>query len=361
MQTATRPLGRGERAPDFVLADPNNRLTRFYAHADERPAVLLFYDAAEVDHLRHFAEALTDGADHTIALFAVQRGTPAMPPPVVPGRVRPCLVFADPQGTVRTAYCPGAPDTPRLFVLDPNLRVLASLVLHDARATAHQVRALLDASLPPIAPLEITTQAPVLLIPDALDQELCQSLIHIWETQGHVATGVEQSHGARRAATLRPDSKRRRDHTVREAPLVRHLASTIGRRVMPEVAKAFAFRATRFEGFTIACYDAATGGFFRAHRDNLSPATAHRRFALSLNLNAGYEGGYLRFPEYGPHLYRPAAGGALVFACSHLHEVTEVRQGRRFVLLSFLFGAGESRPCRARSTESTPPPPPSSR
>ena len=85
-------------------------------------------------------------------------------------------------------------------------------------------------------------------------------------------------------------------------------------------------------------------GVFRAHRDNLSPATAHRRFALSLNLNAGYEGGYLRFPEYGPHLYRPEAGGALVFACSHLHEVTEVSQGRRFVLLSFLFGEGISAP-----------------
>jgi predicted 2-oxoglutarate/Fe(II)-dependent dioxygenase YbiX len=141
---------------------------------------------------------------------------------------------------------------------------------------------------------------------------------------------------------------------------MRHLASTIGRRVMPEVSKAFAFRATRFEGFTIACYDAATGGVFRAHRDNLSPATAHRRFALSLNLNAGYEGGYLRFPEYGPHLYRPAAGGALVFACAHLYEVTEVRQGRRFVLLSFLFGEGESRPGRAQSKESAPPQPPSS-
>ena len=112
------------------------------------------------------------------------------------------------------------------------------------------------------------------------------------------------------------------------------------------LCKSSAGIAARFEGFTIACYDAATGGVFRAHRDNLSPATAHRRFALSLNLNAGYEGGYLRFPEYGPHLYRPAAGGALVFACSHLHEVTEVRQGRRFVLLSFLFSEGERRPFR---------------
>ena len=361
MQTATRPLGRGERAPDFVLACQDGRPTRFYAQAGGRPAVLLFYDAEDVDELLRFAEALTDGADSAVSFFAVQRGNPAMPPQVFPGRTSHFLVFADPQGTVRTAYRPGATDTPSLFVLDPNLRVLASLVLQEPRATAHKVLALLDAYLPPIAPLVITTQAPVLLIPYALDQEFCQSLIHVWETQGNVATGVEQSRGARREATLSPDHKRRHDHTVRDAQLLRSLASTIGRRVMPEVSKAFAFRATRFEGFKIACYDAATGGFFRAHRDNLSPATAHRRFALSLNLNAGYEGGYLRFPEYGPHLYRPEAGGAIVFACSHLHEVTEVSQGRRFVLLSFLFGEGVSRPFRALAKDSAPPQPPSSR
>ena len=65
---------------------------------------------------------------------------------------------------------------------------------------------------------------------------------------------------------------------------------------MPEVQKAFSFKATRFEGFKIVCYDAKEGGFFHAHRDNMSPATAHRRFALTLNLNEGYEGGCLRFP-----------------------------------------------------------------
>ena len=43
-------------------------------------------------------------------------------------------------------------------------------------------------------------------------------------------------------------------------------------------------------------------------------------------------------PEFGPHLYRPAPGGAVVFSCSHLHEVTRVTGGRRFALLSFLFG-----------------------
>ena len=64
-----------------------------------------------MDELRRFAAALTDGADRDVALFAVQRGTPAMIPQVVPGRARRFLVFADPQGTVRTAYRPGATDT----------------------------------------------------------------------------------------------------------------------------------------------------------------------------------------------------------------------------------------------------------
>ncbi len=85
------------------------------------------------------------------------------------------------------------------------------------------------------------------------------------------------------------------------------------------------------------------GGFFSTHRDNLSPATAHRRFALTLNLNEGYEGGFLRFSEYGPHLYRPGTGGAIVFSASLLHEVLEVTTGERFVLLSFLYGEESAR------------------
>ena len=134
---------------------------------------------------------------------------------------------------------------------------------------------------------------------------------------------------------------------MRDPQRSRELAATIGRRVLPELSKAFAYRASRFEGFKIACYQASDRGFFRAHRDNLSPATAHRRFALTLNLNDGYQGGQLRFPEYGPELYRPAAGAALLFSCSHLHEVLEVTAGRRFVL-SFLFG--EEPPARSEAS-----------
>jgi hypothetical protein len=34
----------------------------------------------------------------------------------------------------------------------------------------------------------------------------------------------------------------------------------------------------------------------------------------------------------------------MVFSCSHLHEVLAVSAGRRFVLLSFLFGEDSRRP-----------------
>jgi predicted 2-oxoglutarate/Fe(II)-dependent dioxygenase YbiX len=154
---------------------------------------------------------------------------------------------------------------------------------------------------------------------------------------------VEYSQHRQRQEEICPDQKSRQDHIVSDPQLLRLLTTTVGRHILAEVHKAFAFRATRFEGFKIACYAAADGGFFRAHRDNLSPSTAHRRFALTLNLNEGYDGGYLRFPEYGPHLYRPKAGDAVVFACAHLHEVTRVTQGRRFTLLSFLFGDADAR------------------
>jgi predicted 2-oxoglutarate/Fe(II)-dependent dioxygenase YbiX len=64
---------------------------------------------------------------------------------------------------------------------------------------------------------------------------------------------------------------------------------------------------------------------------------------MSLLLNDDYEGGYLRFPEYGLHRYRTKAGGACIFSCSLLHEATDVTAGLRFVLLSFFYGEAEAK------------------
>ena len=101
--------------------------------------------------------------------------------------------------------------------------------------------------------------------------------------------------------------------------------------------KAFQFNPTRIERNIVACYDGAEGGHFRAHRDNTTKGTAHRRFAVSINLNDGFEGGEVSFPEYGPRSFKAPPGGAVVFSCALLHAVSKVTSGRRYAFLPFLY------------------------
>jgi predicted 2-oxoglutarate/Fe(II)-dependent dioxygenase YbiX len=322
-------LGRGERATDFVLPlGPDNTRTRFYAKAGGEPTLLLFLGD---DPSESIIQSLTSLAEHNTPVFAVHSGS-AIPLDF------PFPLFKDEKRAVITAYRLADEKRSILFILDPNLRILNTIILSDDVDIKSEVNTVLSEIDRKIDPIEIQTQAPVLVIPNVLDHQICEFLAQVWENQGNEETGVEQSHGSGREDTIDHQNKSRRDHVVKDEKLMRMLTGTIGRRVMPEIQRAFAYRATRFEGFKIACYDSASSGFFHAHRDNLSPSTAHRRFALTLNLNEGYVGGYLRFPEFGPHLYRPGTGGAVVFSCSHLHEVTAVTDSRRFTLLSFLFG-----------------------
>jgi predicted 2-oxoglutarate/Fe(II)-dependent dioxygenase YbiX len=102
------------------------------------------------------------------------------------------------------------------------------------------------------------------------------------------------------------------------------LQGRIGRRVVPEILKVHQFNVTRMERYIVACYRAEDEGHFMAHRDNTTKGTAHRRFAVSINLNYEFEGGELSFPEYGPRSLKPPPGGAVVFSCSLLHAVSKV-------------------------------------
>jgi predicted 2-oxoglutarate/Fe(II)-dependent dioxygenase YbiX len=310
----------GERAADFVLSGPAGVPARFYAHAGGRPTAIVFNGDGGDRRLVDLTDRLAGRAD--VALLCIMSIEPAAGVGVP--------VWSDPEGRVTAAYGVVAGELTAV-VLDPNLRVVG-VVLGDR--LAEQVVALLEGAVHRDPSVQVVTQAPVLLVPRVLDAAYRERLIRVWEQEGSAHTGVARESGD----VLDASYKRRRDHTVGDPQLLRELSWVVGRRVLPEVGKAFAFRATRFEGFKIACYDAATGGFFRPHRDNLTPSTNHRVFALTLNLNDGYEGGQLRFPEYSNQLYQPEAGAALVFSCAHLHEVRDVTTGRRFVLLSFLYG-----------------------
>lgn len=135
-----------------------------------------------------------------------------------------------------------------------------------------------------------------------------------------------------------PTFKRRRDQNIFDERLQTEAIYRIHDRLVPEIHRAFQFKATRIERHIVACYDGKSGGFFRPHRDNTTKGTAHRKFAVSLNLNTGqYQGGLLRFPEFGRQTYTAPAGGAVVFSCSLLHEATPVTQGLRYAYLPFLY------------------------
>jgi predicted 2-oxoglutarate/Fe(II)-dependent dioxygenase YbiX len=163
------------------------------------------------------------------------------------------------------------------------------------------------------------------------------ALLAHWEAGEKAADRVAS---AADSAGARPSIKRRSDVMLTDRALYEAFHRALERRALPEMWRAFRFRAASFEAPRIGCYDAAQGGAFGAHRDNRTPFTAHRRFAMSLNLNTGeYEGGALRFAEFGPELHEPEAGGAAVFCCDLLHEAMPVTRGRRFALFTFFTDA----------------------
>jgi predicted 2-oxoglutarate/Fe(II)-dependent dioxygenase YbiX len=137
--------------------------------------------------------------------------------------------------------------------------------------------------------------------------------------------------------------KVRRDYLVEDQTILDVITSRIRTRVKPEIRKAHQFEVTRIERNLVGCYTAEDGGHFGAHRDNTTPATAHRKFALSINLNDDFDGGEISFPEYGTRSYRAPAGGAVVFSCSLLHAVSRVKDGARYAYLPFLYDAEGSR------------------
>jgi peroxiredoxin/predicted 2-oxoglutarate/Fe(II)-dependent dioxygenase YbiX len=218
------------------------------------------------------------------------------------------------------------------LVLDPTLRLLRAALV-DASAPFF---AYLGSLPPPGEHAEVPLHAPVLIAPRVLEPELCRALIELHAAGGAAFSGVMRDQGDRTVAVM-DELKQRRDFTIEDEALKRALHERMERRLYPLIARGLGFTATRMERYLVSAYDAAEGGVFHAHRDNLTFGTAHRKFACSINLNDDFEGGDLRFAEYGPRTYRPPVGGAVVFSSSLLHEATRVTAGRRYAFLTFFF------------------------
>ncbi|MDF1794125.1 MAG: 2OG-Fe(II) oxygenase [Thalassobaculaceae bacterium] len=231
-----------------------------------------------------------------------------------------------------------APTALAALMVRRNLRVEAIEAFAPVDSFTGRIERAITSLAPMPAPTEIGFQAPVLMIPDVFDRDLCRRLIALYETDGGVPSGfMRDENGVTKAFNDR-NVKRRQDCWITDQALRLRIQRDLSRRVLPEIKKAFSFDATRIERFVIGCYDAQDQGFFRMHRDNTQLGTLHRRFAITINLNAEeYEGGQLWFPEFGPITYKASSGSAVIFSCSLLHEARPVTSGRRYAFLPFLY------------------------
>ncbi len=237
----------------------------------------------------------------------------------------------DEDGAVAALY--DATGAERWCLVDPALHVMAIVGADQAAALVDRTSTL----PPPGRHGGPEGSAPVLLTPRIFEPAFCERLISLYRQIGGEPSGFMREVDG--VTTLMTDDghKRRSDVIIEDETLQKQAVARLNRRLLPQIQKVFNFKATRIERYLVARYDAETGGFFRPHRDNTTRGTAHRRFAVSINLNADYGGGDLRFPEFGPRTYRPPPGGAVVFSCSILHEATEVTRGERFAFLPFLY------------------------
>lgn len=335
---ALPPLSMGEFAPSFVLPTATNPNFNFNTVAG-RYVLLAFMPADPAARAAAAAafeavRPLFDGP--RMAAFFVATD------PAARGEVQDSLPgqrwFFDPEDQAGPLFDSGAAK-PAWFLLDPQLRVLERAPIDAPRPLFVRLE-----QLPPLGEhAGVPLIAPVLVCPRVFEPEFCRRLIDHYEARGGQLSGVMRDIDGRTVGVL-DNMKRRRDVIIEDAGLRREVVTRLQRALLPMIARTFHFKVTRLERYLIACYDSAEGGFFQAHRDNETFGTAHRRFACSINLNAEeFEGGDVRFPEYGPRTYRPPTGGAVVFACGLQHEATPVTRGRRFAFLPFLFDEADEK------------------
>ncbi len=340
----------GDPIPNFALPDTTGTLCfgRSPQVAGQMAVMLFVGDVhspaaeAELAACRELAPSFTEagvvlmavtGADPDANLAAVQ------PPDAL-------LVLGDMEGKALEAFGVGKASDRALpvgFVINRNSFVAAVLPGGDTPLAARALEEVQRAEHRP-AGAELRHVAPVLEIPRVFEPEFCEELISAWRLDSK-ETGTDQIDAASSDGV--DVIKIRRDHIVRDSDLAKGIQRRQALRILPEIEKVFFFRVTCQEAVRIGRYDSAREAFFGPHRDNIPPNT-HRRFALTLNLNDGYTGGALRFPEYGPHLYRPPIGGAIVFPCSLIHEALPVTAGDRFAAITFYFGDAEREAYKAK-------------
>lgn len=332
-------LGKGDHSPVFSCTDTDGDLFDFYVAVTGKPIVLIFCGDKDLKDLAESSLSETFFDQDQVQVATLLCGEAPQVQAQAVACNWPFRTMVDVGGEITSGFADlSGVRMPAIYVLDPNQRVVGITSVDDAgddldvwlenciREASHS-----------IPPEPVSRTVPVLMVPRVLEPEDCDWLIGLWR-DGEKHTGqVSLGSKAKERVGVVQNMKRREDYIVKDAEVEKRILDRVMPRLVPEIKKILHFHRWDMEALRIGCYKAADSGFFNVHRDNTNPSVANRRYAITINLNTGdYEGGDLRFPEYGKELFQPPCAGAIVFSCSMLHEVLPVTAGERYTLLTFL-------------------------
>ena len=349
-------LTPGDPAPGFRQRSFDNPQYSFDSAAG-RYLVLCFYGSAADSH----AQAALAAAHGRPDIFDDRRacffGVSVDPADEATGRVQnripgyrhfwdfdlmACRLYGVTEQTASPASGPVSL-TRQWVVIDPTMRVIAAIPFAEDRSDLARVIEVLEAQPAPERYAGEEIMAPILLLPRVLEPDLCRHLVGLYEAEGGEESGFMREIDGKTVGVSDPGFKRRKDYHISDNSLIDALKARFVRRVVPQIAKIHQFGVTRMERYIVSCYAAEDGGHFAPHRDNTTKGTAHRRFAVSVNLNDDFDGGEVSFPEYGPRSFKAPLGGAVVFSCSLLHCVGKVTRGKRYAFLPFVYDDAAAR------------------
>jgi len=314
----------GDPAPWFTARYVSGGTSDLHVNAGRWIVISFLHDLASEraqQELSALAARLAGFTEDHLVAYAVLTAPPAETSALPVAAAQVLRLVADYDQSITDLY--GARSVPRTVVLDPMLRSIAIIPWDHPMGHAALLGRVLQ-GLPSIdhsAGVPLT--APALIVPRVFDFELCDFLL---DNAGKTATILDHR------------LKRRRDLPIVVPELRERIRARLVARLLPAVERYFQFAATRMDRYIVSCYDSNEGGYFFRHRDNLNAGAEHRRFAVSINLNKDYDGCDLIFPEFGRRTYRAPVGGAIVFSCGALHEVTPITRGRRYAFVPFLYG-----------------------
>ena len=330
----------GDFAPEWSAKAEDGKAFTSDSTAD-RAQLLCFISARDTESAGTLLEQLAVHTWEIDALGCVLRIF--MPSLRAIATALPFPLLLDEKSIIARAFClpleqraTGDPLS-RAVLVSTDGHIIASMELPVSPSGAAAVLHLVQSHAPFTAARSM--QAPVLHLPRLFSTEMCRMLIDAFHSGNTYAGKMLRMHEGTARRVVDTERKQRRDFRV-EPPIRDWVWQQLRWRMAPAVRKAFQFDITRYEYLQVGRYTAEESGHFIAHRDDGNDANAHRRFAITANLNDGYEGGELRFPEYGAS-YKPAAGDAVVFSCSLLHEAMTVTRGERFILVGMFWGEDE--------------------